>query len=104
YDISDLNGGPYLGKGVIETLAAAGYSDGVSLISSGITMQSSTKGISQNAKVTGSSNGSGTLKFGGLADADGDGVADSRWVEIPNMRSSTGEQVYTAVRVIDNGG
>lgn len=43
------------------------------------------------------------IKEGDKADADGDGVADSRWVKIPNM-TSKGRDVYTAVRIIDNGG
>jgi hypothetical protein len=37
-----------------------------------------------------------------LADADGDGVADSVWVELPDVNSSKGKPVYAAVRVIDN--
>jgi DNA uptake protein ComE-like DNA-binding protein len=39
-----------------------------------------------------------------LADADGDGIADSKWIEFANMRSSKGRKIYAAVRVIDNGG
>ena len=38
------------------------------------------------------------------ADADGDGVADSRWVVIPDVNSSKGRPIYAAIRVIDNGG
>ena len=38
------------------------------------------------------------------ADADGDGVSDSMWVELPDMTSSKGKPIYTAIRVIDNGG
>ena len=37
-----------------------------------------------------------------FADADGDGVADSRWVIIPNMSSSKGKPIYAAIRVVDN--
>jgi hypothetical protein len=37
------------------------------------------------------------------ADADGDGVADSNWVIIPDMNSNKGKPIYAAVRVIDNG-
>jgi hypothetical protein len=37
------------------------------------------------------------------ADADGDGVADSRWVTIPDVNSSKDRPVYAAVRIIDNG-
>jgi hypothetical protein len=39
-----------------------------------------------------------------LADADGDGIADSKWFELENLRSSKGQRIYAAVRVIDNGG
>ncbi|MHC4068274.1 MAG: hypothetical protein ACYS18_04875 [Planctomycetota bacterium] len=39
-----------------------------------------------------------------LADADGDGVADSKWIELDDMTSSKGETIYAAVRVIDKGG
>jgi len=42
--------------------------------------------------------------FESPADADGDGVSDSRWIVIPGMTSSKGKLVFTAVRVIDNGG
>jgi hypothetical protein len=36
------------------------------------------------------------------ADADGDGIADSKWFELSALRSSKGKPVYAAVRVIDN--
>lgn len=39
-----------------------------------------------------------------LADADGDGVADSRWVKVPNLTTSKGKPVYAAIRIVDNGG
>ena len=39
-----------------------------------------------------------------LADADGDGVADSKWIVIDGITSSKGEPVYAAIRVIGNGG
>ncbi|MCK5269167.1 MAG: hypothetical protein KAJ46_00225, partial [Sedimentisphaerales bacterium] len=42
--------------------------------------------------------------WGARADADGDGVADSRWVKVPNLTGPRGQNVYTAVRIIDNGG
>jgi hypothetical protein len=38
------------------------------------------------------------------ADADGDGVADSNWVIIPDMTSSKGKPIYAAIRIVDNGG
>lgn len=37
------------------------------------------------------------------ADADGDGVADSRWVKVNDMTSSKGKEIYAAIRIIDNG-
>lgn len=40
--------------------------------------------------------------YGARADADGDGVADSRWVPIPGLNSSRGKSIYAAVRIIDN--
>lgn len=39
-----------------------------------------------------------------LADADGDGVADSKWVELDDMTSNKGRPIYAAIRIIDNGG
>jgi len=45
-----------------------------------------------------------TSFFGARADADGDGVADSRWVQIPNISGPKGQNLYTAVRIIDNCG
>ncbi len=38
------------------------------------------------------------------ADADGDGVADSKWVELADIASSKGKPIYAAIRIIDNGG
>jgi len=40
---------------------------------------------------------------GEKADADGDGVADSRWVELVDMTTAGGRRVFAAVRIIDNG-
>ena len=37
------------------------------------------------------------------ADADGDGVADSRWVRLHQVNAE-GDYLYAAVRIIDNGG
>jgi len=39
-----------------------------------------------------------------LADADGDGVADAKWIELDNITSGKGKPVYAAIRIIDNGG
>ncbi len=44
------------------------------------------------------------IDFGGPADADGDGVTDSRWVRIPEITSNKGKPIYAAIRIIDNGG
>ena len=38
------------------------------------------------------------------ADADGDGIADAKWFEFADMRTSKGQRIYAAVRVIDNSG
>jgi hypothetical protein len=50
------------------------------------------------------SNPAHLLPFGSKADADGDGVADSRWIILPDKTSSKGEPVYAAIRIVDNGG
>ena len=39
-----------------------------------------------------------------LADADGDGVADSKWIPINWITSSKGEPIYAAIRITDNCG
>jgi hypothetical protein len=39
-----------------------------------------------------------------LADADGDGVADSKWFELNDVTSSKGKPIYAAVRIVDNSG
>lgn len=39
-----------------------------------------------------------------LADADGDGIADSKWIELDHITSSKGKPIYAAIRVIDSGG
>jgi len=46
----------------------------------------------------------GKVESDEVADADGDGVADSKWIELEGMTSSKGETIYAAVRVIDKGG
>lgn len=46
----------------------------------------------------------GIIDEGLIADPDGDGVGDSRWTMVPDISSSKGEPIYTAIRIIDNGG
>ena len=41
---------------------------------------------------------------GQLADADGDGIGDSKWVKLYDVSSSKGKSIYAAVRVVDPGG
>jgi hypothetical protein len=38
------------------------------------------------------------------ADADGDGISDSIWVQVPGKMSTKGKSIYAAIRIIDNGG
>lgn len=40
---------------------------------------------------------------GAIADADGDGVADSRWVIIPDVSSCKSKPIFAAIRIVDNG-
>jgi hypothetical protein len=40
---------------------------------------------------------------GQLADADGDGITDSKWFELYDVGSSKGKKIYAAVRVVDPG-
>ena len=37
-----------------------------------------------------------------VADADGDGVTDSGWEQVPGLTTSRGKPVFAAVRIIDN--
>ncbi len=37
-------------------------------------------------------------------DADGDGIADSKWIVLDDLMSSRGKSIYAAVRIVDNGG
>ncbi len=48
--------------------------------------------------------GNSTPASWSMADADGDGVSDSMWVQIQNLNSSKGKPIYAAIRIIDNGG
>jgi len=38
------------------------------------------------------------------ADADGDGIADSKWIKLDNITSNKGKPIYAAIRIVDNGG
>jgi len=38
------------------------------------------------------------------ADADGDGVSDSKWIKLADITSSKGKPIYAAIRIIDNAG
>ncbi len=38
-----------------------------------------------------------------IADADGDGVGDSKWVKLDEITSGQGKPIYAAVRIVDNG-
>jgi hypothetical protein len=42
------------------------------------------------------------LTEGLLADADGDGIADAKWIELDDITTSKGKPIYAAIRVIDN--
>lgn len=49
--------------------------------------------------------GTGNIAINGVsADADGDGIADSKWVDINDITTGKGKKIYTAIRIIDNGG
>jgi len=37
------------------------------------------------------------------ADADGDGVGDSKWIKLADITSGKGKPIYAAIRIIDNG-
>ena len=45
-----------------------------------------------------------SIAEGLMADADGDGIADSIWVVMPDITSRKGGPIFVAVRIIDNGG
>jgi len=38
------------------------------------------------------------------ADADGDGVGDSKWGKLADITSGKGKPIYAAIRIVDNGG
>ncbi len=37
------------------------------------------------------------------ADADGDGVGDSKWIKLSDITSGKGRPIYAAIRIVDNG-
>ncbi len=37
------------------------------------------------------------------ADADGDGVGDSKWIQLADITSGKGRPIYAAIRIVDNG-
>jgi len=37
------------------------------------------------------------------ADADGDGVGDSKWIKLADMTSGKGKPIYAAIRIVDHG-
>ncbi len=37
-----------------------------------------------------------------VADADGDGIVDAKWIELDNIKSLKGKPIYAAMRIIDN--
>ncbi len=39
---------------------------------------------------------------GQLADADGDGIADAKWIPLDNITTSKGKPIYAAIRIVDN--
>jgi len=42
------------------------------------------------------------LNEGVSADADGDGIADSKWIRLDDVRGGSAEPIYAAIRIIDN--
>jgi len=58
--------------------------------------------VNQNGKFL---DDNGNIAANGVsADADGDGIADSKWIELKDLRSSKGKPIYAAIRIIDNSG
>jgi hypothetical protein len=87
--------------GILEQLQLAGYMDDFADTAGPFDLR--VRIVADAAPVTGATLLS-RIDFGGPADADGDGVADSRWVKIPAITSSKGKPIYAAIRVIDNSG
>lgn len=61
-------------------------------------------GIDENGRIGKViSNGSIVSADNGIsADADGDGIADSKWIELDGLNTSKGKKVFAAIRIIDN--
>ena len=59
--------------------------------------------LSLQAEIVPEYQDAGIMGEGVIADADGDGVGDSRWVVVPDISSSKGKPIYAAIRIIDNG-
>jgi len=57
-----------------------------------------------DAKIVPDYQDSSDVEEGKPADADGDGVADSKWVKLEDITSNKGKPIYAAIRIIDNGG
>jgi len=57
----------------------------------------------RRAEITSGYQDPAEMREGLPADADGDGVSDSAWIELPGITSSKGRPIYAAIRVIDNG-
>jgi hypothetical protein len=66
-----------------------------------IRLETSTAIISEREPIV---NAGGAADPDVLADADGDGVADAKWFQVPGVMTSKGKPFYAAVRIIDNGG
>ncbi len=60
--------------------------------------------LSLQAEIVPEYQDAGDIDEGVIADADGDGVGDSRWVVVPDISSTKGKPIYVAIRIIDNGG
>ena len=101
--ISDVDEDSVSGLGLLEWLGAGNWEDNYNELVKAYDLRA--RIIPESNSVGGAVNMSGIpISCGGPADADGDGVADSRWIELPNMTSSKGKPIFAAIRVIDNAG
>ncbi len=60
---------------------------------------STTKYVREYPKIT--LDGNGEL-IDQSADADGDGIADAKWIPLDNITTSKGKSIYAAIRIVDN--